>query len=152
MKDTDLAWLGGFWDGEGSITMFSVKEKNGAEKIRPTISIVNTDLCLINKTRKILEEMGLNLKLQEYKSKNYRHRDRYVFITSNQRQIIIFLEHILPYVHSYKKQSGEIILEFCKRRQEKVERLIKGSTPYEQKDWDALKAVRSSQTTREASV
>lgn len=149
----DLAWLGGFWDGEGTITMFSHQEKNGSLKIKPMIAVVNTDLCLINKVRKILESLNCNFVLTEYKSKNKRHRDRWTLSTSNQKTIVLFLDAILPYINSYKKQSAEIIRDYCKRRQEKIQRFpSKGSTPYDKQDWEDLKSVRSSQTTREAVI
>lgn len=150
MNQLDLAWLGGFWDGEGTITMFSHREKNGSLKIKPIIAVVNTDLCLINKTRKILEDIECNFVLTEYKSKNRRHKDRWTLSSGNQKTIIKFLDAILPFVNSYKKQSGEIIRDYCKRRQDKMQRLpSKGSTPYDEQDWKDFKSVRSSQTTRE---
>ena len=54
MKDTDLAWLGGIWDGEGSISLFQSKEKNGTFKIRPVLTVVNTDIGIVNNIQKIL--------------------------------------------------------------------------------------------------
>lgn len=154
MKDTDLAWLGGIWDGEGSIALFTHKEKNGSTKICPTVSVVNTDIAIINKVRKILEEIGCSFVLQEHRPKNSRHSTRWDLITRNQKYIILFLSAVKPYLFSIKKEKAEILLDYCIRRSEKTERLpSKGSTPYDTEDWDTFnkfQEVRSSQTTREA--
>lgn len=156
MKDTDLAWLGGIWDGEGSIIMFSHTEKNGSKKICPTVSMVNTDLAIINKARKILEEIGCNFLFQErskYKTKKH-YKDQYALITRNQMHIVKFLEAVTPYIFSYKKEAAEIVRDYCRQRIDKMDRLpSKGSTPYDETDWSYLNAYqdrfRSSQTTRE---
>ena len=156
MKDTDLAWLGGIWDGEGSIALFTHKEKNGCTKICPTVSVVNTDIAIINKVRKILEDIGCNFVLQEHKPKNSRHSVRWDLITRNQKYIILFLEAVKPYLFSIKREKAEILLDYCKRRSDKTKRLpSKGSTPYDKEDWDTFSKfqdIRSSQTTREALV
>lgn len=164
MKETDLAWLAGFWDGEGSISLFTHTERNGSRKICPCICIVNTDIGMINKTRKILEALDCSLVLQERKPKNKSHSVVYTLTTRNMKYIINFLEATIEYLSGEKKERGEILLDYCKRRFSKLERLpSKGSTPYSTEDWDALDKFnsmnfkrsnnsRSSQTTREALV
>lgn len=164
MKDTDLAWLGGIWDGEGSIALFTHTEKTGNQKICPSVSVVNTDIHIINKVRKILEELECSFVLQERAPKNSRHKQQYILTSRNTKYIIKFLESMIPFIFSDKRPKAEILLDYCKRRSEKMERLpSKGSTPYSEEDWDTLakfKAVnkvtsnnsRSSQTTREALV
>lgn len=156
MKDTDLAWLAGIWDGEGSIALFTHTERNGTQKICPTVCVVNTDIAIINKARKILEEIGCNFVLQEYRPKNSRHSTRWVLTTRNQNYIVLFLEAVMPYLVSIKRQKAEILLDYTKRRLDKTKRLpSKGSTPYDDEDWSTFQKfqeIRSSQTTREALV
>lgn len=156
MQDTDLAWLGGIWDGEGSIALFSHKEKNGSTKICPTVNVLNTDIAIINKVRKLLEELGCNFVLQERRPKNSRHATQWILITRNQKYIVTFLKAVLPYLHSIKRQKAEILLEYTERRLGKIQCLpSKGSTPYDEEDWDSFNKfqdIRSSQTTREAHV
>lgn len=154
MQDTDLAWLGGIWDGEGSIAFFSHLERSGSKKLCPTVNVVNTDIAIINKVRKLLEEIGCSFSFQEYQPKNSRHSVRYDLVTRNQKYIILFLEAVSPYLFSIKKQKAEILLDYCKRRSEKCQRLpSKGSTPYDDEDYlhfNKFQEIRSSQTTREA--
>jgi len=156
MKDTDLAWLGGIWDGEGSIALFTHTERTGNKKICPCVSMCNTDIAIINKTRKLLEDIGCSFSLQELQPKNSRHKVRWDLITRNQKYIILFLEAVKPYIFSIKKEKAEILLDYCKRRSAKMERLpSKGSTPYDNTDWETLskfKEICSSETTREAHV
>lgn len=163
MKDTDLAWLAGFWDGEGSITLFTHQEKNGMKKICPSVSVVNTDIGMINKTRKILEGLGCNFNLSERQPKNSRHSKVYILQTRNMNHIIKFLSATTMYLSGEKRERAEILLDYCVRRAVKLERLpSKGSTPYDDQDWADLESFnsmpfrrsnnRSSQTTREALV
>lgn len=156
MTDTDLAWLGGIWDGEGSIALFTHIERNGSTKICPTVCVVNTDIAIINKVRKLLEGIGCNFQLQEYKPKNVRHNVRWDLTTRNQKHIITFIKAVMPYLFSIKRQKAEILLDYCERRSEKTKRLpSKGSTPYDDDDWSTFnkfQEIRSSQTTREAVV
>jgi len=156
MLDTDLAWLGGIWDGEGSIALFTHTEKSGSKKICPTVNVVNTDIAIINKVRKLLEELGCSFSLQEIRPKNKRHSTCWHLVTRNQKYIVLFLKAVKPYLFSIKAQKAEILLDYCERRLEKTERLpSKGTTPYDEADWNSViefKDIRSSETTREALV
>ena len=155
MLNTDLAWLAGIWDGEGSIALFTHKEKNGSIKICPTVCVVNTDISIINKVRKIIEELGCNFILQEVQPKNSRHSIKWTLTTRNQKYIVLFLEAIIPYLHSIKKQKAEILLDYTVRRLAKAKRILHGTTPYDKEDWSIFQKfqqIRSSQTTRETTV
>lgn len=155
MLNTDLAWLAGIWDGEGSIALFTHKEKNGSIKICPTVCVVNTDISIINKVRKILEELGCNFVLQETQPKNSRHSIKWTLTTRNQKYIILFLEAVIPYLYSIKRQKAEILLDYTTRRVEKTKRILHGTTPYDKEDWSSFhqfQQIRSSQTTRETTV
>lgn len=160
MKELDLAWLAGFWDGEGSISMFSHKEKSGNWKIRPIVSVVNTDIGMINKVRKILENIGCSFHFIERKAKKRNHSTAYILQTSRMEYIIKFLNATLPYLSGEKKERAEITLSYCTKRLNTIERIpSKGSTPYDNEDWEAMEKFsqmgfkrsnnRSSTTTRE---
>ncbi len=153
MQDTDLAWLAGIWDGEGSITMFAHQEKNGSTKICPTCLVVNTDIRIINKVRKLLEELGCNFVIHEYKPKNEKHKVQWRITSRNTRYIVLLLTAIQPYLVGEKKEKAEILLAYCTQRIAKMERIpSKGSTPYDEEDFKYLTKIRSSQTTRETFI
>lgn len=150
MRDIDLAWLAGIWDGEGSITLFTHQEKNGSVKLCPTMSVVNSDVHIINKVRSILEELGCKFSLQERKQAEKHHKQCWCYITRNMKYIKILLENINQYLIGEKKAKGEILLSYVTQRLEKMERFpSKGSTPYDDVDWQHYTEIRSSQTTRE---
>lgn len=156
MQDTDLAWLAGIWDGEGSVALFSHTEKPGMTKIKPVVNVINTDIAIINKVRKLLEELGCNFSFQERHPQNKKHSTAWILITGNQKYIVTFLKAVYPYLFSIKKQKAEILIDYCSRRLERTKRLPSaGSTPYDEQDWDTFNKfqnVRSSQTTREEPV
>lgn len=150
MLDTDLAWLGGIWEGEGSITMFHHTEKNGSNKLCPCCCIVNTDIHIINKVRSILEELDCKFVLHEYKDKkNPKYKLQWRITTRNMQYIKNFLEAVLPYIYGDKKARGEILLSYVTQRLAKLKRFpSKGSTPYDKEDYKYYSEIRSSQTTR----
>lgn len=163
IKDTDLAWLAGFWDGEGSISLFSHTERNGSKKICPCVCVVNTDIGMINKVRKILESLDCSFVLHERKPKNSKHSIAYVLTTRNMKYIIKFLTSTINYLSGEKRERAEILLDYCSRRYSKLERTpFQGSTPYDPDDWKDLEKFnsmgfkrsnnRSSTTTREETV
>lgn len=151
MLNTDLAWLAGIWDGEGSITIFSHTEKTGNTKLCPTCCVVNTDVNIVNKVRRILEELGCSFVLHEHKPKNKKHKLQWRLTTRNMTYIKIFLEAIIEYLVGDKKAKGEIVLSYVTQRLNKLEtRSYNGTTTYDDEDWEYLSKIRSSQTTREA--
>jgi len=151
MQDTDLAWLAGLWDGEGTITMFSHQEKNGSTKLCPTCVVVNTDIHIINKARALLEELDCKFVVHEYQPKVKGYKVQWRITTRNMEYIRKFLTAVNPYLVGEKKAKGEILLSYVTQRIQKMKRIpSKGSTPYDEKDWKYYSEIRSSTTTREA--
>lgn len=151
IKETDLSWLAGIWDGEGSITMFSHTETNGSKKICPTCCVINTDINIINEVQRILVGLGCNFVIHEHKPLNKKHKLQWRITTRNMYYIKLFLEAISLHLRSEKKAKAEIVLRYVKQRMDKMKRFPnKGSTPYDETDWFLLTKIRSSETTREA--
>lgn len=117
VKDTELAWLAGFWDGEGSITVFKHKEKNGAIKLCPTLSIVNCNEQLIAETKRILDELETSFHIQKTATPNPRHKDSYMLITRNCKYIKTVLDAIIPHLVG-KKAQAFLTLQFVEKRQD----------------------------------
>ena len=150
MQETDLAWLGGIWDGEGSILLYSRPVNDKRIQITPCVTMENTDIAIVNKARKVLDEIGCNFAYREYAPKNVKHKRRHRLSSQHAKNIKIFLEHTLPYLHSVKKHYGETLLAFVSRRLEKSEtsgKVLK-HLPYDEEDYEFI---RSSTTTRETS-
>jgi hypothetical protein len=115
MKDTQLAWLAGLWDGEGSITIFSHTEKNGTKKLCPTLLVVNTDMTIIAEAKKLLDELDTSFHLFERRTNNPKHKNAFQLSTRNAGYIEKVLTAILPYLVG-KKAQAELTLQYVKKR------------------------------------
>jgi len=147
MTNTELAWLAGIWEGEGSILLYSRPVDNNRIQITPSLQMSNTDVHIMNKARKILEELGCSFSWRQYRPKKGT-RDCYRLSSSNAEYISKTLSEILPYMYGEKKAIGETLLAFTSRRVEKAKDQKGGfkHTPYDEEDYEF---VRSSETTRE---
>ena len=151
MKETDLAWLAGIWDGEGSIVLFSNQEKDGTKKIKPVCVVVNTDISIINEIQRILVGIECNFVIHERKPKNRKHNVCWAVSTSNMLYLKRFLDQVSPYLKGLKKSRADILSRYVNQRLLKVDkRKFNGTTPYDDKDWSFIDEFRSSETTREA--
>lgn len=149
MQDTDLAWLAGIWEGEGSILLYSRPVNDKRIQITPCVTMTNTDVAIVNKARKIIEEMGCNFSWREYKPKGKEsYKVCYKINSAHAGNIKIFLENILPFMHGEKKAYGETLLAFVSRRVEKSKEQ-KGGLKHLAYDDEDYEFIRSSTTTRE---
>ncbi len=70
-----LGYLAGIIDSEGTITLRFHSRKNKTPIIQPAITIVNTDIKIINACTDILKELRLPFWLTEYEGKgNWKKR------------------------------------------------------------------------------
>lgn len=147
MRDTDLAWLAGIWEGEGSIMLYSRPVRDNKLQITPAMEVGNTDIHIVNKIRKILEELGCSYSFMERMPKKGT-RKFYHIRTQNALYIKLTIEAILPFMVGEKRAYAETLYAFVVRRLEKSKD-VKGGlkhTPYDDEDYAY---VRSSTTTRE---
>lgn len=116
-KQIKLAWLAGIWDGEGSITIFRHKEKNGSVKLKPCLVLTNTDINIINEAVKILDSYDIKFHVIDYtrpKSKRI-----YQLTTSKLSNLEKFCETITPYLVG-KKSQAELLYRYVKLRIDKI--------------------------------
>lgn len=149
--NTDLAWLAGIWEGEGSILLYSRPVNENRMQITPSVTVTNTDVVIMNKVRKIVESLGCNFSWREYRPKGKAsYKLCYRLSSSHAENIKKFLEAVLPYMHGEKKAYGETLLSFVTKRLEKAKD-HKGGLKHLPYDQDDYAFVRSSTTTRETS-
>lgn len=144
IKDTELAWLGGIWDGEGSIFMAKQKDANRVQ-LRPTISMDNTDPGIIAEAHRLLELMGVHTRISE-SWKGGSTKTVYRICSSNSAYLKIFLETMIPYLWSEKKAKAILLLSFVNSR------IKHGKVTYSTEEIDLSDQLRSSTTTRETPV
>ena len=122
VKPEDIGWLAGIIDGEGSITVVSGHTK--PRKIIHNIHIVGTDLSLLNKCVRIVDQFndGKGWKNQTHRLyvKNYKNK---IFKTQKKsyhlqiyRQGVLnnVLEAVLPHL-TEKYLRGARLLNFLKK-------------------------------------
>jgi hypothetical protein len=142
MNTEKIAWLAGAWDGEGTFGLvrfngqwFS-KERNcykKENKLKPSITLVNTDIAFINEAIKVLADNGISIYLYEKskgkKGKDY-WKDCYILRAFNFKTIKAVCELLIPYLIS-KKPHAELLLRFVNARLEKMKDNESGkSTPH----------------------
>lgn len=113
--ETELAWLAGLWDGEGSITIFKHIERGGVRKLCPTILVVNTDIKIINEAKRILDNLGTSFHLFERVSKNPKHKNSFQLNTRNTKYIDKVLTAIEPYLIG-KKEQAQLVIGYVRKR------------------------------------
>lgn len=98
MEDWEAAYIAGIIDGEGSITLTRMHEK---EFRRPCISIASTDLELLNYIQSIV---GGNIN----NKKNYnplKHKNSYTLYIKKKNDVLSILNRVSPYLRVNKKRE-----------------------------------------------
>ena len=122
----ELAWLAGFLEGDGYITMSAnkaAKKVTGSQMVvSPTIGFVNTDALLIDASKqiidKILEGKGGHCQWQSQNSSNFSSK-RKLLITLTVNRLWScqkLLEALIPYFKGEKLGRAKLILQFVNKR------------------------------------
>jgi hypothetical protein len=115
LLERDLAWLGGIMDGEGSIQISFSKK---TEFCGSSVNIVNSGKAIIEKSRKVLDKLGIFYTVTRTIPKKSRHRGtRVLFRISAKRyqDQWRWLRIIKPFLVQ-KKRDADIVMEFCEIR------------------------------------
>lgn len=102
LKSTDAAYIAGLIDGEGTVTL-TRKHKNENRQLAVTIS--NTEKTLLDY---VLEVIGAG-KITAKKTQQSHHTPSFTYAVYN-RQALVLLEQIQPYLRTYKRQRSDLIL------------------------------------------
>lgn len=114
--DRDVAWLAGFVDGEGTITAYKTKRKNGYAYVS-LFSIANTNKKAIDKCvdilRKYVDDRGI--KVYKYISKEYKWKPRYSISLTRQEVIHKICKILQPYL-IIKRVQAELTIRLLVSR------------------------------------
>jgi len=113
-----IIWLAGFFDGEGTVTVFNhlmPYNKPIFHKYSACCGIVNTDPNLINECQKIFNELGVTSHIFVRKHQKENHSDAIQLNVRNIRSIEKLLIRLNPYLIG-KKAQGELVLRFVQSR------------------------------------
>ncbi len=117
VPDTDLAWLAGFLDGEGTIGFASTGSKNFPHMyIRPHLQASNTDRRMLDRAADILEAItGKRSSFVVTNKKKENWRKAWRIAAHTQWELMLILPQLLPFLVG-KQRQAELVLAFCKRK------------------------------------
>jgi hypothetical protein len=101
------AYIAGFIDGEGTITLAITRWLNGRPILQPRIQVSSTDDYILEAMYK---QFGGSLRLPKPNGSS-RHKPVYRWDVFSKDEITILLETILPYLR-IKRRHAELILQF----------------------------------------
>lgn len=104
MRETDLAWLAGIIDGEGSICLSKLHSNTTRTVV---VSVANTDLEILNRCQSIAGK-GCRVNVKKYKD---HHTQAYDWRVTSDNALSL-LRSILPYLtHSVKVARANLLLD-----------------------------------------
>lgn len=107
LPETEKAYLAGIIDGEGCITINRRAVKGRAPVYHLYVSIANTSPAL----KKWLDErFPERTYLHIIKRKNPKHREGWNWVLSGNRQVMVFLREIAPYL-VIKREQAELVAQ-----------------------------------------
>lgn len=122
-----LNWLGGIIDGEGMVTL--VKKNLRARKqncYQPKMSVVNTDIVIINEVISIFEAMNIPHFVQSKKDKKFPERKlKYEVIVAGIKRCYNTIPKLLPYLIG-KREKAIQLFKFCELRLSKSQNSLYG--------------------------
>jgi hypothetical protein len=133
----DLGWLGGIFDGEGTITITIRGRKNQTDLLTPRITVANTDKIIIDKITQIYKKYNIPYWISYYKSKGNWKESWRVEITGIKRSL-----KILPILKKYlvaKKDLADDVLSWCESRKNDFGK----RTFYSDKDLEIVKKIKA---------
>ena len=122
VKGTDLAWLGGYMDGEGTIGLHRRSKITQRQPhwerpyILPTFCVSNTDKRLVDHSAEIIEAIiGIRPSVVVCRKAGDGFKKMWRVSIVGQRRLSILLPSLIPYLIS-KRRQAELLLDFCIRR------------------------------------
>lgn len=112
---TELAWLAGIFDGEGSFVMGFEKKRR---LYNAMIHLGNTDKGIISESLRIMQELGCVVSMKQKSREGSLGKRPFTRMqVSSHDSVVVLLEALLPYLRSNRQEKGAAILEFVKLRQ-----------------------------------
>lgn len=128
--ESELGWLAGMIDGEGTVA-FSVHWRTyvmNEIRVKPQIIVCGTDRMMIERVAEIIGKLGVGVHVQTREAGSpsgvakYTPKFRQLHVASvvGFKRAIALLSIISPYLFSVKRQKSEMMLRYMTRRLEKT--------------------------------
>lgn len=144
-KDTELAWLAGFLDSDGSVQL-TMPQSTRAKRQRCVnvwVDFSNGDALIIEKAVNIIKKLGISFHIAEKKVKPIFKEGGGKFMPRKEICLSVrvgklssakfLLESLLPYIAGSKAASSRLIINYC------ASRIPKGRKHYDLEDMLLIK-------------
>ena len=109
----NLAWLAGFIDGDGTITLNKQRMSKDRIIYTPLVGVTNTDHSLIEEVAEVLTELEIGYYICQHKTKNGIAKKLF---TKGFKRVKKLLPLIIPELRGKKKQQAVLLLEWINSR------------------------------------
>lgn len=113
MKNTDKAYIAGFLDADGSISIIHHKRSNGSVNYDTKVRITNTYEDTIERIRDMIPYKSVKVYKRDRRQPNY--ATSYDLVLNSREDIADLLEDIYPYLIT-KKDRASLMIEYCRSR------------------------------------
>jgi len=132
MGNTDLAWLAGLWDGEGSVGLHRENRRQAAV-LAPQVQIQMTHEPTIARAAELIRGLGCQAVVYRWLERKPWHQDAYGFSIGRTGYVLLIAEALWPFAVT-KREHWALVREFCQLRIERMGldgqgRLRRGGTP-----------------------
>lgn len=130
LSETDLAWLAGMWEADGSFSLNKSHLGKGYIQYQVNMQYVNTDIELASEVMNILRKMEVGYyqlsRIQTGLGTKLKHEIRVQGMKRGNKM----LSQLNPYLRGAKKRRAELILEFTNERLSKPATVKYGEREY----------------------
>ena len=121
--ELNMNWFAGFFEAEGWFSLMRTTRIYKGQEVNmyvPVCGICNTDFIILESIERLLKANGIAYQLHRRKPRKKTHKKSWQLNMQAMKRSMAFIEWILPYLVGEKKKKASGILEFCKRRKDKV--------------------------------
>ena len=140
-----IEWFAGFFEAEGWVSLMKTHRMyKGKKRIMfvPVCGMCNTDFKILEGIKQLLEKYSIIYQLHLRGKRKKSHKESWQINMQAYERAMRFLEWIIPYMRSEKKEKAEKILEFCKTRKLKTCSGWDG-VPYSEEDYKLYEEISS---------
>jgi hypothetical protein len=113
-QERSLSWLGGIFDGEGTISVQVYTLPDARVRITPYACIVNSDEGILSESKRILTDMGAAWRVCGHSGT---HKTCHIIRMDGEKPMLAFLPAIRPYLRSVQKaNAADVVLKYLESR------------------------------------
>ena len=116
-QDIDIGWLAGIIDGEGCLTArMHYDKRDNRTRVGVRVNVSNSDVKVINKIRRVLDDLEVHYSVQERKPAKSSWKTVYHVDIQAYADVRKVLVHTINHLASNKKEIADAMLVYTQRR------------------------------------